>query len=339
MVAIASSCKPEAKAQEAIEAARAWLDELSRIALATVVRTWGSSPVPVGGQLAVASDERFEGSVSGGCIEAEVIFEAMDVISTGRPKLLEFGITNETAWRAGLPCGGRIEIYVEALVAGRDGAYLDAVLEARATRSPLVVRTALSNGSRELFDARATLTGDVADCLKSGQSRIVDAPEGRAFLHALTPAVHVIIVGATHIGQLLSDLVRRIGWNVSIVDPRSAFATEDRFGGIARHTEWPEASLKALTLDRHTAVVALTHVGQIDDEALVAALGSRCFYVGALGSQRNHAGRVERLRTAGLKEADIARIRAPIGLAIGAKGPEEIAVAILAEIVKDRRGA
>ena len=105
-----SSFKPEAKAHDAIEAARRWLDELSRIASATVVRTWGSSPVPVGGQLAVASDERFEGSVSGGCVEAEVIFEAMDVISTGRPKLLEFGIANETAWRAGLPCGGRIEI-------------------------------------------------------------------------------------------------------------------------------------------------------------------------------------------------------------------------------------
>jgi xanthine/CO dehydrogenase XdhC/CoxF family maturation factor len=203
MDAIESSFKPEAKAHDAIEAARRWLDELSRIALATVVRTWGSSPVPVGGQLTVASDERLEGSVSGGCVEAEVIFEAMDVISTGRPKLLEFGIANEIAWRAGLPCGGRIENYVEALVAGRDGTYLDAVLEARATRSPMVVRTAISNGSRELFDARAKLTGDVADCLKSGQSRIVDAQEGRVFLHALTPAVHVIIVGATHIGQLV----------------------------------------------------------------------------------------------------------------------------------------
>src|SRR3984893_2528869 len=159
--------------------------EVSMIALATVVRTWGSSPVPVGGQLAVASDERFEGSVSGGCIEAEVIFEAMDVILSGRPKLLEFGITNETAWLAGLPCGGRIEIYVEALVAGRDRAYLDDVLEARATRSPMVVRTALSNGSRELFDARATLTGDVAACLKSGQSRLVRKPEGRVFLTVL----------------------------------------------------------------------------------------------------------------------------------------------------------
>ena len=273
MDAIKSSFKPEAKAHDAIEAARRWLDELSRIALATVVRTWGSSPVPVGGQLAVASDERFEGSVSGGCVEAEVIFEAMDVISTGRPKLLEFGITNETAWRVGLPCGGMSEIYVEALVAGRDGTYLDAVLKAPRDavahggsdgdfqRLPGAIRRACQTDWRRrgLPQVRAK-----PDCRRAGGARLPDA---------LTPAVHVIIVGATHIGQLLSDLVRRIGWNVSIVDPRSAFATEDRFGGIARHTEWPEASLKALTLDQHSTVVALTHVGQIDDEALVAALG------------------------------------------------------------------
>jgi xanthine dehydrogenase accessory factor len=203
----------------------------------------------------------------------------------------------------------------------------------------MVVRTAISNGSRELFDARAKLTGDVADCLKSGQSRIVDAQEGRVSLHALTPAVHVIIVGATHIGQLLSDLVRRIGWNVSIVDPRSAFATEDRFGGIARHTEWPEASLKrsrsisTLLLSPLRMWVKSTTRRSSPPWARDASMSVRS------ARKRNHEGRVERLRTAGLTEADIARIRAPIGLAIGAKGPEEIAVAILAEIVKDRRGA
>ena len=333
MDACPAPLKADAISHDAIEAARAWLDTFDRVALATVVATWGSSPVPVGGQLVVAPDERFEGSVSGGCVEAEVIFAAGEAIASGKPKLLEFGVSNETAWRSGLPCGGTIEIFVEALDADKDTAYLERVLKARRDRTPLVVAKNLADGAREILDTRKD------DPLQSGESRIVDTQAGRVFLHVLQPVLHVIIVGATHVGQVLADLAMRVGWKVRIVDPREAFAQEDRFGAVERHTDWPKDALATMGLDSRTAVVALTHIGHIDDEALIAALRSDCFYVGALGSRRSHTKRVERLQAAGASESEIARIRAPVGLAIGAKGPEEIAVSILAEIIRDQRGA
>lgn len=336
MDAVVAKPKSPAVRRDPIAAARGWLDVHPRVALATVISTWGASPVPVGGQLAVAPDDLFEGSVSGGCVEAEVIFAGGEAIASGRPALLEFGVKNETAWRAGLPCGGRLEVLVETLDRGAGADYLDRLLTARGERAPLVVRTRLGDGAREIFDG-PTASGDVDECMRTGRSRIVEDPEGRAFLNAVMPPVHIVIVGATHLGQVLSDLATRIGWTVVVVDPRTAFASDERFGCIPRSTEWPAASLKEMRLDRRTAVVALSHVAQIDDEALVAALASQCFYVGALGSRRSHAARLERLATVGVGESDAARVRAPVGLAIGAQGPEEIAVSILAEIVRDLR--
>jgi xanthine dehydrogenase accessory factor len=146
-------------------------------------------------------------------------------------------------------------------------------------------------------------------------------------------------MGGTHIGQVLADLAARIGYDVVFIDPRTAFASQERIGATLALTDWPELSLKALGLDTRTAVVALTHAAALDDEALCAALRSDCLYIGALGSKKTHAKRLERLRAAGFSDLELARIRAPIGLAIGAKGPAEIAVSILAEIVKVARGA
>jgi xanthine dehydrogenase accessory factor len=146
-------------------------------------------------------------------------------------------------------------------------------------------------------------------------------------------------VCATHIGQKLATLARQTGYDVVVVDPRAAFASEDRFGATELVTGWPEAALPAVGLDGRTAVVAIAHASHIDDEALAAALRSPALYIGALGSKRTHANRIERLKSVGFEEAEIARIHAPIGLAIGAKGPAEIAVSILAEIIKVVRGA
>jgi xanthine dehydrogenase accessory factor len=151
--------------------------------------------------------------------------------------------------------------------------------------------------------------------------------------------VRLIIAGGTNIGQVLAELARHAGYDVIVVDPRAAFVTEERFGATSSRTEWPEVSLTALGLDARTAVVALTHAAHIDDEALGVALKSDCLYIGALGSKTTHAKRIERLKAAGFSEAALKRIHAPIGLAIGAKGPAEIAVSILAEIIKVARGA
>jgi len=323
-------------ARDPIQIARAWLDQYEAIALATVIETWGSSPVPVGGQLVVAPNERFEGSASGGCVEAAVIVEAAAVMANGRPKCLEFGVADETAWQAGLPCGGRIEVFVERL-GGTDGkVYLDAILEARSSRTLLVARTSLANGARTLHRDLEPFPAEAA-YLAAGESRVADTADGRVFLKAFAPAFHLVIVGAGHIGQVLADLAQRIGYRVTVVDPRTAFSTTARFDRVALKQEWPETALPALHLDSRTAVVTLAHNASLDDEALTAALRSSCFYIGALGSRRTHEKRVERLRGAGVTDDALARIDAPAGLSIGAKGPAEIAVSILAGVIEAQR--
>ena len=325
--------------KDTLTTARRWLDEFEQVALATVVSTWGSSPVPVGGQLVVGPNGQFEGSVSGGCVEVEVITEAADVLTQDRPKLLEFGVAEDVAWRAGLPCGGAIRIYLEPLQRERDASDLDQILAARGARASLGVLTTLATGERRLFEAPGPMPTEIASCLQSGESRLLDLGAGRAFLHVLTPPVRLVIVGATHVGQVLGDLATRIGYDVVIVDPRTAFASQERIGEITTLTDWPEISLRALGLDTRTAVVTLTHAAALDDEALSVALRSDCLYVGALGSRKTHTKRLERLRCAGFSDMETAHIRAPVGLAIGAKGPAEIAISILAEIVKVARGA
>jgi xanthine dehydrogenase accessory factor len=320
-----------------IEVARGWLDDFGKVGLATVVSTWGSAPVPVGGQLVVAPGERFEGSVSGGCVEIDVIAEAADVMATGSAKLLEFGIADEVAWRSGLPCGGTIKVFLEALNTV-EATYFDTILAARRSRTTLRVLTNLATGARRIFEASSFREEPLAEALNSGESKVIDLADGQVFLHVLRPAVRIIAVGATHIGQVLADLAALIGYDVIIVDPRTAFASQERLGSTSILTEWPEPSFKTLDLDNRTAVVALTHAAHLDDEALTEAVRSDCLYIGALGSKKTHGKRVERLRAQGLSDQDLARIRAPVGLSIGAKGPAEIAVSILAEIIKTSHG-
>jgi xanthine dehydrogenase accessory factor len=341
-IVVAKDIAPQAivvSGRDPIEVARTWLDEHGKAALATVVSTWGSAPVPVGGQLVVGPDERFQGSVSGGCVEGDVIAEAADVMAGGRPKLMEFGVAEETAWRAGLPCGGTIQVLLEPLARARDSGYLDHLLEARRRRVPVAVTTNVVTGSRQLFAPGGDLPPEVAASFESGQSGLAETEQGKLFVQALLPPVRLIIAGGTNIGQVLAELGREVGYEVIVVDPRAAYITEERFGATNSRTEWPEVSLKELGLDGRTAVVALTHAAHIDDEALSVALRSSCLYIGALGSKETHAKRIERLRAAGFSDETLQRIHAPIGLAIGARGPAEIAVSILAEIIKVARGA
>jgi xanthine dehydrogenase accessory factor len=183
------------------------------------------------------------------------------------------------------------------------------------------------------------MPGELAACSQSRESRLLDTDKGQAFLNVLTPSVRLVIVGATQIGQVLADVAKRIDYDVIIVDPRTAFASQQRLGSTKALTEWPESALKSIGLDARTAVVVLTHAAALDDEALREALRSDCLYIGALGSNKNHAKRLERLRAAGFSDGELARIHAPVGLAIGAKGPAEIAVSILAEIVMIARRA
>jgi len=328
-----------ADTHDVLHAARRWLDQDGRVALATVVGTWGSAPVQVGGQMAIAADGRFEGSVSGGCVEGEVISEAEGILADGKPKTLSFGVEDETAWRVGLPCGGKIKVFVERLDKQSGLPLLSRAIEAGSKRDGLVVRTRLADASHQVFERRDAKADEaIRKHFESGESALTETTEGEVFLHALVPNPRILVIGATHIGQVLAQLVMLAGYEVVVIDPRTAFAAEQRFPGIRLDTEWPQDAIPKIGLDPYAAVVALAHVGHIDDEALKLAMRSDCFYIGALGSQRNHAKRKERLAAAGFSAAEIARIHSPIGINIGAQNPQGIASSVMAEIVLALRG-
>ncbi|CAA2137309.1 XdhC family protein [Hyphomicrobium sp. ghe19] len=329
--------KTDAPLTNARAAARAWLEAGRPVAMATVIDTWGSAPVRAGGQMAIADIDEFQGSVSGGCVEADVIAAGMDVIETGKPEILSFGIADETAWRAGLACGGKIRVYVSRLDPGTDLEFIKRLDEATTSRSPLVIATRLSDGAREIHDGTATTNPEIAEAIRRAHSAVDKA--GETFLHALTPPPRIIIVGATHIAQHLATMATAAGYHVKVIDPRTAFASPARFDPSQIIAGWPEECFKKMIADPFSAVVTLTHVDHIDDEALTIALKSPCRYIGSLGSRKTHAKRVARLKAAGFTDADIARINAPVGLDIEAETAGEIATSILAQIISAFRKA
>jgi xanthine dehydrogenase accessory factor len=305
--------------------------------MATVIDTWGSAPVRAGGQMAIASIDEFQGSVSGGCVEADVIAAALDVLATGKPETMSFGVADETAWRAGLACGGKIRVHVTKLDPATDLGFLKKLDQAAAAREAVVVMTRLSDGVRQIYDGSTSTDPAIAEAIRRARS-CVD-PSGKIFQHVLTPAPRILIVGATHIGQHLATMATAAGYDVKVLDPRTAFANATRFDSSQIIAGWPEDGFKTLTADPFAAIVTLTHVDHIDDEALSIALRSPCRYVGALGSRKTHAKRVDRLRAQGFSDQDIARIHAPIGLDIEAVTPGEIATSILAQIIAAFRKA
>lgn len=315
-----------------------WLSQGRAIGLATVIDTWGSSPVAVGGQMVIASDEEFQGSVSGGCVEADVIVAALEAVSQNRPKRLHFGIANETAWASGLPCGGNIEILVEPLQGASDVEYTKAVNESRSQRHLLLVVTDLKSGERRLHRSTQGLHPKIVPLFDAARCGLVSTAPTDVFVHAFAPSPRLYIIGATHIAQALVSISGILGLTPIVIDPRESFASSVRFGTTHIVNEWPEAALTELGLDPFSAVIALAHVAHIDDEALSLALRSPCRYVGALGSNRNHAKRRARLSEAGFSDQAIERIHCPIGLDIGAVTPEEIALAIASEVILAFRG-
>jgi len=326
-----------------IQRALAWRAEGRNVALATVIQTWGSAPQPVGSQLAVDEKGNFIGSVSGGCVEGEVIAEAAEVLSSGKPKMLQFGVEDKIAWKAGLACGGTIRIFLEPLEgAGDDASLLHRLTDDIAARRKAVLVTDLANGARALAHGPDKLGPDLAPALAEAfshnRSIAVPGSQGEIFINVYAPTTRLVVVGAVHVAQALAPIARALGYDVVIVDPRAAFATQERFGDARILQDWPDEALPALGLDAATAVVLLSHDAKLDDAAVIAALRSDAFYVGALGSRKTHSNRVERLKQAGLTAADIAHIHAPIGLDIGAQGASEIAVSIIAEIVAAQRG-
>jgi xanthine dehydrogenase accessory factor len=214
--------------------------------------------------------------------------------------------------------------------------------EMRRRRQAAILVTDLSGGADRLIVEGDVLEDPLADAasaaFRSGKSATLDVGGQSLFLNVHLPPPRIVIIGAVHISQVLARMAALADFDVTIIDPRTAFATPERFEGIDLIADWPVDVLKERPLDSYMALVAVTHDPKIDDEPIIQALKTGCFYVGALGSRKTHAGRLERLRREGMTEADLARIHAPIGLAIGAASPAEIAVAILAEIIGSLRG-
>ena len=293
-----------------LAAAQSWKG--APMAIATVVSTWGSAPRPRGSHMLVHADGRFEGSVSGGCVESDILATAAEVIAGAPFQVKTYGVADAAAWEVGLPCGGEISVMVQPVSAeGFDPELFDRIAEAREAGKALTVATDLATGHS---DARPIETGS-------------------AFINRYDPPRRLLIVGAVQIAQALAGLARELGIETVVIDPRARFLTGERFPGVTLDDGWPDEAITSYTPGPSTAVVTLSHDTKIDDPALIAALAAPTAYVGALGSRRSHAARRERLAAAGVTAADLDRIDAPVGLDIGAIGPAEIALSIAAAMV------
>ena len=312
------------------ETALRWHRDGIAAALCTVVQTWGSAPRRVGAQLAVGGDGRIEGSVSGGCVEGAVIVEALEALEDGQHRVLEFGVSDDDAFAVGLACGGTIRILIEPIGGAFPEALLNTLVEARQTRAALAYEVNLDTGVRHL------LTNRYPDRMRMDRSGFEE--DGVTFVAVHNPPLRLIVVGAVHIAQALLPMARIAGYDPVLIDPRDAFASDDRFPGETMLQDWPDEAVNQLGLDARTALVLLTHDPKLDDPALMAALSAEPFYIGALGSTRTHAKRVERMTEAGFTREQINRIHGPVGLDIGAAGPAEIALAILAQMTAILRG-
>ena len=298
-----------------------WLENDQTVHLVTVIQTWGSSPRPAGSLLAVRGDGTPSGSVSGGCIEEDLIKRIVTgQVAAGGPQRTLYGVTKEEGEKFGLPCGGILELLVEPL---RDQDELNQIREALRHRTPVTRRLNLKTGESMLLpEARVavcTLQHDVME---------------RFF----GPRWQLIVVGAGDLSRPVAELALSLDFEVVVCDPRPEFADNWRMEGTVLSRKMPDDLIREQAVDERTAVITLTHDPRVDDMALMEALESPAFYIGSLGSTRTHAKRRERLRELEIPPAAIDRLRAPIGLPIGSHTPMEIAVAIAAELVAVRNG-
>jgi xanthine dehydrogenase accessory factor len=296
-----------ADAESVLDLASLWCSQGQRVVAATVVATWSSSPRPLGSQMIIAEDGRFAGSVSGGCVEAAVIQAAAEVLLAGAARCLKFGVTSEQAWEVGLPCGGQIEVFLVEYAP----ALVQKLCRARAARESATCLMDLDRGLSQLWptpdigDAVALIPGlaeGITRAVAEDRSRLLEEGGRRVFAQVLSAPLRLFVVGAVHLTQVLADLGSMNGFEVVVIDPRTAFATKERFPHAQLVHEWPDVALDSLGPDRRTAVVVLSHDSKLDEPALASALRSRAFYIGALGSQRTQQARRRRLAEQGFSE-------------------------------------
>ena len=331
--------------QEILSEIEAWEARGDRIALATVIDVQRSAPRPPGAKMAVNSRGEIAGSVSGGCVEGAVAEIADGVLRGDPPQLLHFGIADSDAWDVGLPCGGEIDVWVEAYEPGR----FEEVARAGGRAAEVTALEGALPGAKLLVEADGARSGTLGSPeLDDEAARMADEllwaetseRRGSLFVDVVGPSPRLIVFGAVDIAASLCSLARAAGWRSYVVDPRTRFATRERFPDAEDViAAWPEEAAAQLGgIDPATSIVVLTHDPKLDDAALLLALGSPARFIGAMGSRRAQAKRRERLIELGLGEDDIERISAPVGLDLGAISREETSLSILAEIVAARHG-
>ena len=315
--------------RDALTTAREWIRAGEQVALARVIAVQGSAPRPLGAAMIISSAQQFAGSVSGGCVEGAVIQAAEGVISNGLAVTLHFRGDADPLTEIVLGCGGEATIFIERLDCADDlHPVFTAVLDtlARADDGTLVTNCA-TTPTHWLFDAQGNMVAADTDTL----------PDATSFAQAFAAPMRLVLVGADAVGQAVAQQAHLLGWSVTVIDPRGAWLSPSRFPHVAqRLIRWPQEVLPEMRLDQRCAVVVLTHDPKIDEPALVAALRSEAGYVGALGSRRASAERVQRLLAAGLTSTEIDRLHSPIGLDLGSDNPAEMALSMVAEIVAVR---
>jgi xanthine dehydrogenase accessory factor len=331
-----------APVREILSDIRRWREGGERFALATVVATRRSAPRPVGSKVGVSERGELVGSVSGGCVEADVYGNACEVLAGGDARLLTYGIADDEAFEVGLPCGGEIDVRVET----HDDALVDRLLEAYETDEHAVLFSVLDGDAqgRELLvlesgerlgDGPEDLAALAGELIRGGRSRLLELEGRTVFADVLGPPPRLLVFGAVDTAEALCRAARDVGWRTTVADARGKFATPERIPSADELVvAWPQEAIARVRPDHATAVVVLTHDEKFDVPALIAALETPAVYIGAMGSKVTTADREERLRAEGVDDAGLGRIHAPIGLAIGARSPEEVAVAIGAEIVE-----
>ncbi len=345
--------------RDVLEIIKEWLNSGVDVGLATVINTWGSAPRGVGAKMAFSRDGQIAGSVSGGCVEGAVYETGMEILNDDVPRLLHFGVEDETAWAVGLACGGQIDVFVERI----DPAFFNHISESYELDEEFAAATIIS-GERSLLgkeiiihrDGRifGEMNPDVNDDiirqarsqLDAGKSALKQLNMGETtyspaeiFIEVVRPSPTLIIVGGVHIAVALSSYANRLGYKTVVIDPRRSFGSPERFPHVDALIQlWPQKAFEEIPLTSTTAVAILTHDPKIDDPAIIAAVSSPAFYIGALGSRKTQARRRKRLLAAGVTEEQLARLLGPIGLDLGASTPEEIAISIMAQIIQFRSG-
>ena len=329
-----------------------WLSDGHPLALATVIKTWGSSPRAAGAGMVVKADGQVAGSVSGGCVEGAVHESALEVLKSGKPARLHFGVADEEAWEVGLACGGEIEVFIKEFGLEDLKIWEEALhTEMQFCSSIVLVGDDNKLGQENIILEDGTWLGeDLPDRIQetiihSGMKAFQNPSSGMAdinldsdwevFVQLIQPDPTLVIVGGVHIALPLARIADVLGFEVIVIDPRRLFGSRERFPGVKQLlTEWPDTAFKKVNVDTSTAIVMLTHDPKIDDPAIKAALKSPAFFIGVLGSRKTHQKRIKRLVNDGMDRRDLDRLHAPVGLDIGGKSPQEIALSILSEIIK-----